>query len=143
MRQGQKLVKHAGQYAAEVIITTLVAFLVLMTVVLLTNCGPKVKFITVRGDKGDTGSVGAQGAQGEAGAQGPQGEQGPAGLTSHMLVTEQVAASLEQCVYGGSIVNLYRDLDDSLTVSEADAYWASIVVCNDDDDDSGKGNGGE
>lgn len=69
--------------------------------------------------------------QGTPGAQGPTGPVGPIGPNGHSLVSESVSASGCECDQnGGSRLDIYLDLDDSLSVSEGDLFQSSLVACN-------------
>jgi hypothetical protein len=57
-----------------------------------------------------------------------QPKDGKDGKNGHSLVSEYVEA--EECVDGGSRLDVFLDLDDSLSVSEGDIYQSSIVACN-------------
>lgn len=62
---------------------------------------------------------------------GINGKDGEPGANGHSLVSEYVEASLLECpVSSGSRLDVYVDLDDSLSVSEGDMYNGSLVVCN-------------
>lgn len=62
---------------------------------------------------------------------GPQGPQGPAGSNGHSLVSQTVTiGSGLLCPNGGESLDIYLDLDDSLSVSAADVYQSSLVACN-------------
>lgn len=76
------------------------------------------------GPKGDAGSVGASGPQGN------QGDQGVAGSNGHSLVSETVAASALECAVSGQRLDIYVDLDDSLSVSAGDQFQSSLIACN-------------
>lgn len=58
------------------------------------------------------------------------GAQGPRGFTGHSIVAQTVSATESECPDGGIRVDLYIDIDDSLTVSKGDTYQSSIVSCN-------------
>jgi hypothetical protein len=64
---------------------------------------------------------------------GPPGEQGPTGATGASLVSEIRTLSTESCEcfgVGGTSLDIYSDLDGSLTASEGDAYQNSLFACN-------------
>lgn len=73
------------------------------------------------------GKDGAQGVQGE---QGIQGDVGPQGANGHSLVSQTVAASSLECAVSGQRLDIYIDLDDSLTLNEGDQYISSLVACD-------------
>lgn len=53
------------------------------------------------------------------------------GVNGHSIVSEYMEASWCECdEKGGSRLDIYLDLDDSLTATEGDLYQNSIVVCN-------------
>lgn len=56
---------------------------------------------------------------------------GKDGSNGHSLVSQYMASTELECDgTGGSRLDIYMDLDDSLTPSEGDLYQNSIVVCN-------------
>jgi len=68
---------------------------------------------------------GVPGPQGEQGPQGPQGENG------HSLVSETVEAGEIECdSAGGNRLDIYVDMDDSLSVSEGDVFQSALIACN-------------
>lgn len=86
----------------------------------LAACSPARE--VVEASKGDTG---AQGPMGPAGPTGPQGANG------HSLVSEVTQVYGCACdEAGGQSLDIYIDLDDSLTVSEGDLYSSSLIACN-------------
>lgn len=87
------------------------------TILLLT-------FLTAGCGQQLVGPQGPQGPAGDVGAQGPQGNNG------HSLVSEVVAATALECAVSGQRLDIYLDLDDSLTLSTGDTYQSSLVACN-------------
>jgi len=68
-----------------------------------------------------------------------KGDPGANGANGHSLVSQYMPASELECdAQGGSRLDIYMDLDDSLTPSEGDLYENSIVACN-----GASGNNGE
>ena len=67
------------------------------------------------------------GPQGPAGEAGPQG---PAGANGHSLSSQFTFATELECSSGGTRLDIYLDLDDSLSASEGDTYLGSLVACN-------------
>ena len=59
------------------------------------------------------------------------GTNGTNGTNGHSLVSQFVnlEESLE-CPNGGTSLDIYLDIDDSLTVSESDTYTNSLIACN-------------
>lgn len=56
---------------------------------------------------------------------------GEPGQDGHSLVSQYMPATELECdSQGGSRLDIYIDLDDSLTASDSDRYQNSIVVCN-------------
>lgn len=77
-------------------------FLILFTLGALVSCAPKLeKVSTYNGKDGKNG---------------------------HSLVSEYVSAS--ECIDGGTRLDIFIDLDDSLQVSYGDAYQGSLIACN-------------
>lgn len=70
---------------------------------------------------------GKEGAKGETGSVGPQG---PQGANGHSLVSEVVAASALECAVSGQRLDIYIDLDDSLSLTTGDSFISSLVACN-------------
>jgi hypothetical protein len=65
--------------------------------------------------------------------QGLPGPQGPQGANGHSLTSEFTQVSVESLACagtGGSSLDIYLDLDDSLTLTEGDLYTGSLVACN-------------
>ena len=59
------------------------------------------------------------------------GANGTDGKNGHSLVSQYMAATELECdANGGSRLDIYIDLDDSLTPSDGDRYQNSIVACN-------------
>jgi hypothetical protein len=80
--------------------------LLLITLMVLASCGnPKVENVGV-----------IAGADGEDGTNG------------HSLVSESVSA--EECENGGSRLDIFLDVDDSLDKSEGDLFQNSLIACN-------------
>lgn len=62
---------------------------------------------------------------------GSNGKDGTDGKNGHSLVSQYLpATSLECDSSGGSRLDIYIDLDDSLTPSTNDRYQNSVVICN-------------
>lgn len=72
--------------------------------------------------------------QGPPGPQGPAGPttsiRGPEGLPGYSVVTEARPATAVECSTGGTVVDLYTDLDRSLDYSLGDTLQNSLVACN-------------
>jgi len=101
---------------------------VIISLGLLTGCGHKS---TVELIQGDTGTQGVRGADGAAGPAGSNGATGAAGANGHSLVSQFVDSEEGiECCNGGTRLDIYLDLDDSLTVSEGDEFSNSLVACN-------------
>lgn len=58
------------------------------------------------------------------------GDDGRDGSNGHSLVSQFNEASELECSSGGSRLDIYVDLDDSLSASEADVYQSSMIACN-------------
>lgn len=87
----------------------------------------------VRVLNGQDGVPGAAGTNGTDGADGLAGGDGEAGSNGHSLATEIVSLSSEslECLgVGGTRVDIYVDLDDTLTPTEGDFYYGSLFTCN-------------
>lgn len=62
---------------------------------------------------------------------GTPGAPGRDGANGHSLVSQYMAATELECdSSGGSRLDIYMDLDDSLTPSEGDLYENSLIACN-------------
>lgn len=62
---------------------------------------------------------------------GTNGTDGKDGSNGHSLVSQYVAATELECgSTGGNRLDIYIDMDDSLTASENDVYQNSLVACN-------------
>lgn len=60
-----------------------------------------------------------------------KGDPGSPGVNGHSLVSQYVAVTELECdSLGGSRLDIYLDMDDSLTPSETDIYQNSLVSCN-------------
>jgi len=70
-----------------------------------------------------------QGPAGTNGIDGTNGANGLNGSNGHSLVSEYVETDLE-CETNGQRLDIYLDLDDSLSVSEGDIFMNSLIVCN-------------
>lgn len=77
----------------------------------LAACGGVNKNVYVHGLKGDKGDTGANG---------------------HSLVSEflKLDSESEECLDGGTRLDIFLDADDNLEVSEGDTYTGSLVACN-------------
>lgn len=58
------------------------------------------------------------------------GINGHDGKNGHSMVSEYNTPSGMECSNGGSRLDVYLDMDDSLTVSSNDTYQGSLVACN-------------
>jgi uncharacterized protein YceK len=58
------------------------------------------------------------------------GDDGKDGANGHSIVSSFNEASQCECSNGGTRLDLFVDLDDSLTASESDLYQGSFVACN-------------
>lgn len=76
---------------------------------------------------------------------GPAGPAGEDGANGHSLVSETTQASGCECdEAGGARLDIYVDLDDSLSVTEGDLWQTSLVACNGANGANGQpGNPGE
>lgn len=101
---------------------SLIALTTLSLAFFMSSCGSDTSILQ--------GPAGATGAQGNTGAEGPQGPAGQNGSNGHSLVSQSVSASSIECPNGGSRLDIYLDLDDSLSVSDGDLYQGSLIACN-------------
>ncbi len=68
---------------------------------------------------------------GPAGAAGDTGLQGLPGASGHSLVSETNSATWCECdSQGGSRLDVYLDMDDSLSLTEGDMFQSALVACN-------------
>jgi len=58
------------------------------------------------------------------------GDNGKDGKNGHSLVSEYADASELECSNGGTRLDIFLDLDDSLSASEGDLYLNSLVACD-------------
>ena len=58
------------------------------------------------------------------------GSNGSDGANGHSMVSQFVESEGLDCTNGGTSLDIYLDLDDSLSVSEGDFYTGSLVACN-------------
>ncbi len=58
------------------------------------------------------------------------GRDGNDGANGHSIVSQYNESSEIECQNGGSRLDLYVDMDDSLSASEGDLYQGSLVACN-------------
>jgi len=58
------------------------------------------------------------------------GTDGKDGANGHSLASQFLSATELECPTGGRRLDLYLDLDDSLSTSAGDLYQGSVVVCN-------------
>lgn len=81
---------------------------------------------------GCSGSSTIQLIPGPAGPRGAVGPTGSAGANGHSLVSQFVEVDTDslECATGGTRLDIFLDLDDTLTVSENDVYMGSLVACN-------------
>jgi hypothetical protein len=56
------------------------------------------------------------------------GKDGKDGANGHSLVSEYVESC--ECESGGTRLDVFIDMDDSLSVSEGDIYQSSLIACN-------------
>lgn len=59
-----------------------------------------------------------------------KGNPGGPGPNGHSLVSQYNNSSEIECQNGGTRLDIYLDVDDSLTASEGDIYQNSLVACN-------------
>jgi hypothetical protein len=64
------------------------------------------------------------------GSDGRDGINGKDGANGHSLVSQFVDASDFECPNGGSRLDIFMDIDDSLSVSESDLFESSLIACN-------------
>ncbi len=88
---------------------------------ILTACGSQESVTLYKGTPGSNGNPGATGKSGNS------------GMNGHSLVSEYTESCQLECSNGGTRLDLYLDMDDSLSVSEGDLYSNSLVVCNGSD----------
>jgi Collagen triple helix repeat (20 copies) len=68
--------------------------------------------------------------QGKPGTNGTNGTNGADGANGHSLVSQYTEASGCECETSGQRMDVYLDVDDSLSVTEGDLYQGSLVACN-------------
>lgn len=66
-----------------------------------------------------------------------EGKDGKDGKNGHSLVSSYSSASELECANGGTRLDIFLDLDDSLTKTEEDLYTNSLVACNGAQGDAG------
>jgi hypothetical protein len=93
--------------------------------VFMLGCNPKREVVEVI-----NGKDGVPGQAGQTGASGSDGLNGSDGMNGHSIVSMTSEASRCECEAGGSRLDMYIDMDDSLSVSEGDLFSNSLVVCN-------------
>lgn len=71
-----------------------------------------------------------QGPKGDKGDPGVQGPMGPMGPNGYSLVSVYNSASALECANGGSRLDIYLDLDQSLSATSSDSYQSSLIACN-------------
>lgn len=59
-----------------------------------------------------------------------KGLDGAPGANGHSLVSEYLATEELECSTSGTRLDIYLDMDDSLSVSEGDLYTGSLIACN-------------
>lgn len=64
------------------------------------------------------------------GRDGQNGHDGANGQNGHSIVSMYSETCQFECPAGGTRLDLYVDMDDSLSASEADLYQGSIIACN-------------
>jgi len=64
------------------------------------------------------------------GLNGKDGTNGQDGANGHSLVSQYVDSEEIECQTSGTRLDIYLDLDDSLSVSEGDVFQNSFVACN-------------
>lgn len=67
---------------------------------------------------------------GPSGSNGASGVNGKNGANGHSLASVFANASALECPNSGSRLDIFLDLDDSLSATEADEYLGSLVACN-------------
>jgi hypothetical protein len=82
-------------------------FRMVLVLTLLTGCGLKKETVQIN-----------------------DGKDGKDGQNGHSLVSEFNDASELECPNGGTRLDVFIDLDDSLTPTEEDKYLGSLVACN-------------
>jgi hypothetical protein len=61
---------------------------------------------------------------------GKDGNNGRDGANGHSIVSAYSESSELECANGGTRLDLFVDMDDSLSASEGDVYQSSLVACN-------------
>lgn len=123
-----RLLKYKVSHKEEKKITFKDVLIVLGVVTLLsfifTGCGNTETIKLISGPSGTDGVVG------NAGATGADGKDGIDGANGHSLASVFAEASSLECTNGGSRLDIFLDVDDSLSASESDTYLGSLVACN-------------
>lgn len=87
----------------------------ILCLLFLAGCGPSTTVQLIPGPTGPQGETGATGATGANG---------------HSLVSQTVAAGEIECATSGNRLDIYLDMDDSLSVSEGDQFQSALIACN-------------
>lgn len=98
--------------------------LVLVSTLLVIGCTERNTVATV------TAKDGANGLNGLVGRDGNDGSDGLNGVNGHSVVSYYNEASYCECENSGSRLDMYLDLDDSLSATEGDQLLNSLVICN-------------
>lgn len=83
-----------------------------------------------KGDSGPKGEQGSPGVNGQDGATGAVGPQGLPGINGHSILSSSRTATALECSVSGAALDVYLDLDDSLTISSGDLLQSTLVACN-------------
>lgn len=87
--------------------------------------------LPTNGVDGAPGLDGQAGADGQDGVDGADGSNGAAGANGKSLVSQSRPASNLECPSSlGSAIDVYLDMDSSLTVSGGDVLQSGLVACN-------------
>lgn len=93
----------------------------------------------VDGTNGAAGLDGKDGLDGLDGTNGLDGKDGQDGANGHSLVSRFHSASWFECFFtGGTRLDIYIDMDDSLTLTHGDRYQNSLIACNGRDGEDGR-----
>jgi hypothetical protein len=78
-----------------------------------------------------TGALEIDVKQGPKGNDGTNGVDGKDGLNGHSIASQIVNISAGVlCTAGGNSLDIYLDMDDTLTVTSLDTYQGSLITCN-------------
>lgn len=83
----------------------------------------------LNGQDGQNGVDGQDGVNGTNGSKGNKGDKGDSGSNGHSLITNPSVVP-NVCTNGGTAIDVFIDVDDSLSFTAGDVYQSTVFSCH-------------